>query len=483
MTRAAATAALAVVLSLGPGAVSSRTDLAGRLIEIRPSTVDGCDEEFVRVASSLQPGDTLVLRGGTYSQRCRRRLTGLMGTPHQPIVITSAPGEKATLTRPGRPEQGYGENNLEIADSSHLVIRGLELRGGATGIRFRGTNRHIVLEDNEIHDVANNAIAMNAGDTDHFVIASNHIHHTGRLDRSVGTTEGEGLYVGCHDGDCVASHHVIEDNYIHDLRGTSAGGNDGIEIKLGSYGNAVRNNVIHNTDIGTRYPCIFVYGGGPARNVVEGNVMWRCGEAIQVVADATVRNNIIADSDVGITSAPHIRVKAVKDVTIVNNTLHGRGKCLYLRWEHARNMVLANNAVYCPTPLDAIGLGESRAVVRANVVQTPRPEGLIDGIRFLAGGSAETAFCDPAALDFWPWSGSLLIGRAAARFVPAADFNGSRRLAPYDVGAYETDGKLENPGWRVVPGFRGTTGTAVAHPPGPGKRSARPGQEAAARCL
>ena len=50
--------------------------------------------------------------------------------------------------------------------------------------------------------------------------------------------------------------------------------------------------MIHDTTIGTHYPCIFVYGGGAGLNVVEGNVLWNCGEAIQVVSDAVVRNNL-----------------------------------------------------------------------------------------------------------------------------------------------------------------------------------------------
>jgi hypothetical protein len=62
------------------------------------------------------------------------------------------------------------------------------------------------------------------------------------------------------------------------LRSTSSGGNDGIEVKVGSYGNVIRDNVIHDTTIGTRYPCIFVYGGGPGLNIVEGNAVWSCGE-------------------------------------------------------------------------------------------------------------------------------------------------------------------------------------------------------------
>jgi hypothetical protein len=56
---------------------------------------------------------------------------------------------------------------------------------------------------------------MNSRDTDAFIIRHNHIHHTGLLDLSVGTIEGEEMYVGCNNASCIASNHLIENNYIH----------------------------------------------------------------------------------------------------------------------------------------------------------------------------------------------------------------------------------------------------------------------------
>jgi len=38
--------------------------------------------------------------------------------------------------------------------------------------------------------------------------------------------------------------------------------------------------------------------------------------------------------------------------------------------------------------------------------------------------------------------------------VPARDFNERSRVSPFDVGAYETDGLVANPGWKVGAGFK-----------------------------
>lgn len=358
------------------------------------------------------------------------------------------------LTRPGNTNFDYPQNNIDIENSSYLIIRGIKFQGGDGGVRFNGTNHHITFEDNEIYETGNNAIALNSGNSDSMTIRRNHIHHTGLY--NLGSTEGEGMYIGCNNNSCRVTNSLIEGNYIHHLRGTSDGGNDGIEVKVGSYGNTIRNNVIHDTNIGRQYPCIFVYGGGSAVNIVEGNVMWNCGEAIQVVADSVVRNNLILNSDIGITSAPHSQVSQMRNVSIVNNTMYGHNECLYIRWSGASNMTLANNAIYCPgeTALNGSGFTGSSISINSNYVEGSISGASIDNTKFFSGGSVSAAFVNPSTLDFWPTSSSILCNKANAAYVPSNDFNETLRTNPYDVGAYETKGLSSNPGWKIVPGFK-----------------------------
>ena len=449
------------LLFLGKLAVSSQA----ATIEIGPSNADvSCNEEFENRANTLQPGDELVLHGGIYSQSCRRAIT-VNGTVINPIIIRAANGETPVLTRPQPSSYNYSQNNIEVENSSYLIIRNLHFKGGDSGVRFLG-GHHITFEDNEVYETGNNAIPLNSGNTDSFVIRHNHIHHTGLLDLSVGTTEGEGMYVGCNSSTCIASNHFIEGNYIHHLRGTSDGGNDGIEVKVGSYGNIIRNNVIHDTNIGRQYPCIFVYGGGNGVNTVEGNAMWNCGEGIQVVSDAIVRNNIVLNSATGISAAPHAQVAQIRNVTIVNNTIYGHPECLYVRWSGAMNMTLANNAIYCPaaTAIDGSGLSGAGITVRSNYVEGSLMGVAIDNVRFFSGGTASSAFVNASQFDLWPTPMSTLVGNAFASLVPTLDFNDTPRTSPYDVGAYETEGRPSNPGWKISPGFK-TTGSQPPTPP------------------
>jgi len=428
-----------------------------KTITISPPSGCASSEEFENVANSLQPGDELILRGGVYCQTGARRITA-RGTEAAPIIIRAADGETPVVTRNDDPTGPQSQNGIEIT-GEYLVIRGIHFKRGDAGVRFMGGSHHITLEDCEISNTSNNAINMNSGNTDSFIIRRNHIHDTGLLDSAYGGTEGEGMYIGCHSGSCQASNHLIEGNYIHHLRGTSVGGNDGIEIKMNSYGNIVRDNVIHDTTIGARYPGIFVYGvsdpSTEAPNIVEGNVIWNSGEAILVTSDAIVRNNIVMNSDYGIVAQLQNPMSSVRNVTIVNNTLVGSfGTALRIRWSGASNMVLTNNAIYNPggTAADLSGLSGASISVKRNYVQGSGAS--IDNNAFFDGGSAAFAFVDSANMDVWPAPNSILRGVADASFAPALDFNATVRTSPYDVGAYETEGLATNPGWAIAPGFK-----------------------------
>jgi hypothetical protein len=174
-----------------------------------------------------------------------------------------------------------------------------------------------------------------------------------------------------------------------------------------------------------------------------------------VVSDAIVRNNIVFNClATGITAAPHAAVRQMRNVTIVNNTLVNHPRGVLIRWSEASDMVFSNNAVYCPggTAIDASGLAAAAAC--ANYVEGRVAGAAIDGMRFLDGGTISRAFASPRQNQFWPRPDSVLIGHADSGVAPELDFNHVARGAPQDVGAYESDGRMSNPGWNVQAGFK-----------------------------
>ncbi|MFQ5635956.1 MAG: right-handed parallel beta-helix repeat-containing protein [Gammaproteobacteria bacterium] len=391
---------------------------------------------FGEAAENLGPGDTLIVHAGTYTHTDRISIT-VQGTASATAVIKGADGEARPVIRLGQ----AGHNTMEISGATYLTIEGLEITApgmsGADGINMKGSPSHITIENNVIHDIA---VGINYRSSMHHIVArGNEIYDTR------GT--GEAFYVGCHDGSCSVTDSIVERNYIHDT--TLAAQGDGIEIKKNSHSNIVRDNVIHDT----HYPCILLYGtGGGARNVVERNVMWNCGDVgIQVAADAILRNNIvIAGNDDAVTSEPHNGVTPA-NLEIINNTIIGGRICLRLSgWGGKTRMVFANNAVYCAGSRYAIGSLDG-VTVSGNVFESRPPVFRRSGYRL--GRSRAHDFIDQGKLSAYPTAESSLIGAGNAAHAPADDFNGAPRSGAVDSGAYQwSDGG--NPGWRVTTGFK-----------------------------
>jgi len=409
----------------------------GRILDIYPGT-----DVFGPIAQSLKAGDTLVVHQGIYNETTRMSIQ-VQGSPVAPITITRAAGESRPVIT--RPSSASIQNTINIEGSAtYLTLRGLEIvgTGGGDGVTMKGTLSNITLDDLVIHDVdvgINFRSSMN-----NITVRRNHIYNTG----ADGGT-GEGMYVGCNYATCIVQNSLIEQNWIHDsLPGTTQG--DGIEVKVGSHSNIIRDNVIYNR----AYPGILVYGTGPNPvNIVEGNVIWNALEGIYAVADAVVRNNIVFNSGTGLSLYPHEQVAQMKNVTAVNNTLYKNNDGILMRWDSsAVNMILANNAIYSPTK-NALNLHGSVGMFSANYVDG-KSDRALDGVAFIAGGSSTAAFVDPGHSDFWPKFGSPLIVAANEAYAPPTDFNATPRFSPYDVGAYENDGLASNPGWRIATGFK-----------------------------
>ena len=220
--------------------------------------------------NAAQPGDELVLAGGSY-ELTERFGIAISGTADAPIVIRAADGERPIFNRASQ-----DQNVIDVDQARYVVFRGLEISGGSHGLRLIDVS-FVTVEDCEIHDTGDVALSANSGGSyEALQILRNHIHHTH------GT--GEGMYLGCNDNGCQVFDSLIAGNYVHDTNDASVEQGDGIELKEGSYNNVIRDNVIHDTN----YPCILTYStrGNGAPNVIEGNLLWACGDhGIQSSAD------------------------------------------------------------------------------------------------------------------------------------------------------------------------------------------------------
>lgn len=424
-----------VVLAVAAAAFTSfaAADAHATVYEIGPA------DDLVGAIAALVPGDELVLAGGSYVLSGYFEIA-VAGTAGQPIVIRAKDGETPVI------EQQAVQNIVNIL-GSYVTLRGLELKGGDRGIRIQGAS-YVTIEDCHVHDTAANAIAANDVGVDYagIILRHNHIHDTGG--------NGEGMYLGCNNNGCQFHDALIERNWIHDTKGPTVDQGDGIEIKEGSWGNVVRDNVIHDTG----YPCIITYsaaGNGPA-NVIERNAMWGCGDhGIQSAADVIIRNNIVlgAAAD-GIRSQPH-QSGAPANVEIVHNTVLMAANNA-IRVDGAVGSVLvANNAVYAQAGSAIQVGGDLTGVTVAGNVGFGALAGASTGLS--ATGSLSdfvlASYSGAPPNDVFPAPGSMLIGVAAPAHLVMDDFNGTARAGQADVGAYRFD-PAGNPGWQLVPGFK-----------------------------
>ena len=394
--------------------------------------------------NALQPGDILELTSGDYILTSRFGVT-LDCSAALPCIIRAKSGHSPHVQR-----LNAAQNIMDIELSNHVTFKGIEFSGGSRGIRIFDSN-FITLIDNHIHDTGDAAIAANDTNKTYngLNISRNHIHHTG------GT--GEGMYIGCNFNACQVFNSLFEGNYIHHTNGASVSQGDGIEIKEGSWGNIVRDNVIHDTD----FPCIITYstvGNGPA-NIIERNLLWGCGDhAIQSAADTIIRNNIIlgAAAD-GIRSQPH-QSGTPNNLEIYHNTVFNTtGSALRLNGVTG-TVTIANNALYSQSGFAIRASGTLAGVSVLNNIGQGSLVGIstgFDNSGNLANDFINASFSGNLPQDVFPKTGSLLVNTANSQWNANDDFNVNSRAASLDVGAYRysTEG---NPGWVLAEEFKPT---------------------------
>lgn len=279
---------------------------------------------------SLEPGDTLRVGPGRWSVNSFFQVD-LQGTPGAPIRILGEPG--AVLTRPNAGQNAINFGSTTDTSTRFLLLRGFRVEGGSYGIRFQNAES-LWIDQCVIHGTANAGIGANSHDTDRLTITRCEIYDT------AGT--GEGFYLGGNNGSAICSRAIVALNHIHDTGGSQG---DGIELKQGSWGCLIAENVIHDTP----YPGILIYGtdGNPI-NVIEANVVWNTQtNPFQIQGEALVRNNLIF-STVGpaLQSGPH--QAETSDLRVIGNTFLTRDdQAAFLRsWGGKPGMMLVNNVFY-----------------------------------------------------------------------------------------------------------------------------------------
>ncbi|HEV7912917.1 MAG TPA: hypothetical protein VGP22_04075 [Albitalea sp.] len=176
-------------------------------------------DNYLDALRHLRPGDTLLLEPGRYGVDAAGQDTarppglpifGLHGQASAPITITG-PDSGPLPVLLGRP----GFNTVRIGESSHVVIRNLEVDNrdlGANGVVAQGPTHDITLENLSIRGVGDDqstvAIAVNRAPAWQWTVRCNRI-----------AGAGTGMYFGNSDGRNPFVAGLIEHNVVLDTIG------------------------------------------------------------------------------------------------------------------------------------------------------------------------------------------------------------------------------------------------------------------------
>jgi hypothetical protein len=375
--------------------------------------------------NGLTAGQKLVISAGTYSISSYFDLA-CTGIASAPITIEAAPGATVVFV-----QTNGGENVMNVGSGSpvrYVVIRGIEWTGGSEGVRFYDC-ANVWFDRNHVHDVADAAVTTNTHDTDHLYLTRNDIHSTG------GT--GEGMYLGANAGAVIMHDSVIALNHVHDTNGPTVTQGDGIELKQGSWGNLISENLVH--DCG--YPCILVDGtAGQPQNIVERNTCYNSGDnVLQIQGECIVRNNL-AINGAGAAFASQMHQGNPANLQVVHNTFINSGRAASLgSWSGAAGMIFANNVCHSQSAESIQFSGGSAGVtIAGNVVAGP-VVGAAGG--FIATGNPGNPLADFTSVTWTatsrnalPVAGCVIIGAGNATYAVPVDITGATRVTGLEPG-------------------------------------------------
>jgi hypothetical protein len=344
-----------------------------------PGTITAPWLTIQHAANSVQQGDTVFVRAGTYNESVTIAVSGSAAAG--PVTFESYPGETAIVDGTGLTVSGSNTQGLfNIEDESYVTIEGFEIQNYTTssadatpaGIWVTGSGSNIQILNNQVHNITTssekngNAFGIAVYGSEAPASISN-ITISGNTVYDCKTGNSETVNVdGNVDGFTITSN-IIHDN---DNIGIDAIGFEGVSpdptydyARNGLIGeNTVYNiSAINNPGEGNQYDADGIYVDGGADIIIERNNVSTSDLNIEVASEhsghyainVTVRNNLVYFANsVGISIGGYSSgVGGTQNCTIVNNSLFeddtkNTGSGEFQVQYYATNNVFENNIVY-----------------------------------------------------------------------------------------------------------------------------------------
>lgn len=432
LSRAASPLLLAALL-LSRAAPSATYHVAPGGDDAGPGTLASPWKTIGKAAATLGPGDTVLIRAGTYFEHVVPQTSGAAGAE---IVYAAYPGETATIDGTGVdiPEWA-GLFNME--GRSYLRVSGLRVVNARTNVHNPGiladTCDHIVIQGNTVVDTNDSGIA--AWNSSWVTIADNEV------ERACLGGYNESLTVGN------TTDFEVRGNLVHHST------KEGICLKDGSARGRAFGNEVHHTDAVGFYVDaqaqsthdIDVYGNLSHDGVEDGFAV--ASEVAGLLENVRLFNNVAFSngwngflvSDCCVASHPIVNVLFANN-TAYDNGRSGWGGGLNVQNPQALGVVLRNNVASANLTFQIVipaGSTPEKVVVDHNLIHLFR--GDTEEVRGDAYVEGDPLFVNAAGADFHLQAGSPAIDAGSAVSAPATDFDGVARPqgAGFDIGAFE----------------------------------------------
>lgn len=390
-----------------------------------------------KAANSLQAGDMVYVKQGTYNERVVPQNSG---TATAYITYAAYPGHVVTID---------GSNVIlpqwsglvDIQEIHYIRISGFRIINAGPWLNNAGilidSSSNIIIENNYIYNTKSSGIGIWSSS---YVIAA-----------------GNEISLCCNDGEqeCISvagsDHFEIKGNNVHH-GGPGSNGGEGIDIKDGSHDGKVYKNNIYNMKRVALYLDAWdkhtynveVYQNRVYNNNSSGIAI--ASEMGGLLDNIKIYNNIsynnyyiglvIADWGGQVSSHP------LNNIKIINNTFYGNGTSgwgggISIDNEWATNVVIRNNL---------ISANESFTIVLEPSVPTPIIDyNLIDGFEYYPNETKGVNYQEGNPLLVNPSSGNFhlqinspAIDNGSSIEAPVYDYDGVQRQGSgYEIGAFE----------------------------------------------
>lgn len=400
-----------------------------------------------RVRPVLHPGDTVIYRGGTYTEGIN---VGVSGSKSRPITIMAYPGEKVILDRSWPLSISHcsyividgfvvdsstevGAYGIQADSSDHITIRNVESRRHTYGALLMQNLHDILIENCVFHDNPDEhgiyvgaAAAPNANIT----LRGNLLYRNGR----------NGIQ---HNGR--VKNLLIEGNIIH------SNALAGISLMNGVSYSTVRNNLIFNNN--KQGIVIYEYLRDPTNpnilpydqthNVIENNTIWVGANPVVAGSERPAEHAAILFNNGahGVATQP---AGNLDNNTIRNNILVTYQGPIFEfdQQAYADTTVIENNLLYRLS-------GTQWAAQSDNIMQYGSKRYNMTEFKAFSPLFQNNLFADPlfksASIDYNATPEKFAFdlppnspgrGMGSPTSAPASDLHGNPRTGPVDAGCY-----------------------------------------------